>query len=272
MSRSLFNIDLQLPQVQRRELRTVWIFCAITMVLSIILFLLLPGIAGPAVAVFIPTLTAAILIAISSSAGEVRKRLFSTAVWRINLKWALISLGTAVALCLGIILLRLLLAPAYQWQPGPVSPALLLVFLFAAAEEIGWRGFALRTLVENGYAPLTAALVLGVPWALLHMPLVLPGMLNAGAPPVAQLLMLLALSVLITWVYLGAGFSLSAAVLLHGGQNLLGIAVLSVGVSPALAGWLNAAVYCAAALLVILLTRGRLGLQDGPQVITRADR
>jgi membrane protease YdiL (CAAX protease family) len=138
-----------------------------------------------------------------------------------------------------------------------------MVFLFAAGEEIGWRGFALPTLLAHGYHPLTATLILGVPWALLHLPLVLPGMLNAGTPMLAEFLIMMALSVLMTWIYLAGGNSLTAAVLLHGGQNM--IAILNNGLDAAATGWLMAAVYGTAALLIILFSKGRLGLPDGWQ-------
>jgi hypothetical protein len=50
-------------------------------------------------------------------------------------------------------------------------------------------------------------------------------------------------------------------VVLHGGQNAL--APLNNGLDPVATGWLQAAVYALAAMLVVLLTRGRLGLPRG---------
>jgi len=101
---------------------------------------------------------------------------------------------------------------------------------------------------------------LGVPWALLHLPLVLPGMLSAGTPPLAQFLIIMAPSVLFAWAYLAGGNSLGPAVLLHGGQNIF--VMLNNVLNPVASGWLMAAVYGAVSLLIILPTRGRLGYQD----------
>ena len=257
MSRISLNPVTQIPADRPVGLAAVWIFCVVTVVLTVSVLLLLPGLVGPVIIVFIPTITAVTLITLTAGKSQVRPRLFSRKAWRINLKWLLISLGIALALRLGVSVLGLFFVPGYQWQPGPFLPLLLMVFLFAAAEEIGWRGFALPVLLAHGYRPLTTILLLGIPWALLHLPLVLPGMLSAGTPMLAQFLIMMAMSVLVTWAYLAGGNSLSPAVLLHGGQNIF--VILNNGLNPVASGWLMAAIYGIAALLVILLTRGRLG-------------
>lgn len=261
MSDMLINLKVQQEGSRRIEMRAVWIFALLTLILSIAILLLLPGLTGPTIIVFIPTILAAILIRYSAGKGHVRRRLFSRTQWYISLKWLLVSLGLALGLRATISLLALILVPEYQFQPGLFSPFLVMVLLFAAGEEIGWRGFALPVMLAHGYRPLTAALVLGVVWALLHLPLVLPDMLSAGTPPVAQFLTLLALGVLMSWIYLASGRSLTAAVLLHGGQNIT--VILNNGLDATASGWLMAAVFGAAAVIVILLTRGRLSLPAG---------
>lgn len=259
MSNLSLNQKAQEMGKRQKELRAVWVFALVTLALSVGLLFLLPEIGGPSIIVFIPTILAVILIRLTAGKGQIRSRLFSRSAWGINLKWLLISVGLALALRAGVSLFGAVFVPEYEFQPGSFSPFLLMVLLFAAGEEIGWRGFALPTMLANGYRPLTAALVLGVPWALIHLPLVLPGMLSEGTPMVAQFLIILALSILTTWVYLSGG-GLTAAVLLHGGQNIT--VILNNGLDPTPSGWLMAAVYGAVALLVILLTGGRLGLPN----------
>ena len=267
MSRVSLSPVAELPADRPIGLGAVWVFCLVTVLLTVSLLFLLPGYGGPAIVVFIPTIVAVTLITLAAGKSQVRARLFHARAWHISLKWLLISLGVALALRLGVSLLGFLLAPSYRWDPGPFSPLLLIVFLFAAAEEIGWRRFALPTLLAHGYRPLTTIMLLGVPWALLHLPLVLPGMLSAGTPILAEFLIIMALSVLLTWVYLAGGNSLSAAVLLHGGQNM--IATLNNGLNPVTTSWLMVAVYGAAALLILLLTRGHLG-QPAPDARVQA--
>lgn len=257
-----FDVKLtgQLSESRQISLQDVWIFSVVSVLLSVVVIFLLPGYAGAVLIVFFPTLAAIALIALRSGRNQIRPRLFSARAWHLTVKWFVISLAVALALRLGVSLLGLFLVPDYQWQPGSFSPLLLMTFLFAAGEEIGWRGFALPTMLAHGYRPLTAALILGALWALLHLPLVLPGMLSAGTPMPAQFLIVLTLSIILTWAYLGGGNSLSPAVLLHGGQNTF--VILNSGLDPVASGWLMAAVYGTVALLIIVLTRGKLGFSE----------
>ncbi len=269
MSNLSLNLKTEGIGRQQSEMRAVWVFVLATVTLSVGVLFLLPGIGGLSIVAFIPTILAVTLVRLITGKGQVRSRLFSRNGWRINFKWLLICLGLALALRAGVTVLGLVLVPDYAFQPGAFSPFLLMVFLFAAVEEIGWRGFALPALLAHGFRPLTATLILAVPWALIHLPLVLPGMLSEGTPMFAEFLIILALTVLTTWVYLAGGGSLTAAVLLHGGQNLT--VILNNGMGPAATSWLMAAVYSAAAILIILLTRGRMGLPAGREDL-RASR
>jgi membrane protease YdiL (CAAX protease family) len=146
----------------------------------------------------------------------------------------------------------------YEFRPGALTPLLLGIFVFAAGEEIGWRGFALPALLARGYRPLTATVLLGVPWALLHLPLAGAGMLNEGWSMWALFVFMMAISVLVSWVYLASGLSITSAVLFHGGQNVL--AVLNDGIDPLKGGWVMVGVYGLAATLVVIATKGRLGM------------
>lgn len=237
---------------------SLWIFITLTVLLTVVVILLpLPVLAGPALVVFIPTILAALLIRVSDGKGQVRSQLFAARRWRTSLKWIAISLGLAVGLRLLVSLLGLVFAPGYQIQPGMVTPLLLITLIFAAGEEIGWRGYALPRMLKLGNSPLASALLLGIPWALLHLPLTLPGKLAEGVPPLAQFLTMLGLSVLTAWLYLAPKGSILAPVLLHGGQNAA--VILNDGLPLALNNWLMALVYGVIALLIILFTRGRLG-------------
>ena len=142
-----------------------------------------------------------------------------------------------------------------------VFPAVLIVPLVvlvpAFAEEIGWRGYALpRTLTVM--APLRAALVLGLPWALIHVPLYLPGQMNAGSAVWSMLTQILAYSVILTWIYVGTGGSVLMTGLFHALLN--GLTPLTNGLDPLVAWEIRGVVFPIVAIALVALG-GFRGLQ-----------
>lgn len=88
-------------------------------------------------------------------------------------------------------------------------------FLVAYAEELGWTVYALDTLQERRSA-LAAGMLTGIIWASLHAPVwALAGMSLSWC--VWQWIYVVALRVLMTWVYNNTGRSLFAMDLLHPG-------------------------------------------------------
>ncbi len=103
------------------------------------------------------------------------------------------------------------------------SPLLLALPIFLStliltgvAEEIGWRGFALPRL-QTRFSALIASLILAVLWAPWHYnPLNLPGI----RPVIPwHLLSVLAMTILMTWIYNNTRGSLLIAILFHACSN-----------------------------------------------------
>jgi membrane protease YdiL (CAAX protease family) len=93
--------------------------------------------------------------------------------------------------------------------------ALLGFFLITWTEELGWTAYALDTLLQRGSA-LIAGIGAGIMWASLHAPV----WLLAGESLewcAWQWLYVVALRVLMTWIYSNTGRSLFAMDLLHPG-------------------------------------------------------
>ncbi len=229
----------------------VTLFILSTVILTFGTVLLpLPREVLPLLMVFIPSIVALILVT-TSEGKEGMRSLLATLQHRVSLRWMVAALGAALALRLGVSLLALLLGWASTLQLGMLSPLLIMLFLFATGEELGWRGYALPRLLKT-YSPLSASLILGIPWSILHLALLLPGMMNEGVPALSQLIILTALSVLTTWVYLRSGNSVLAATLLHGGQSAFAVLILNVGIDPVQSAWLMAVVYVALAVIVVM--------------------
>jgi membrane protease YdiL (CAAX protease family) len=126
----------------------------------------------------------------------------------------------------------------------------LVVLLPAVTEELGWRGFALARALP-AMSALRAALVLGVPWTLIHVGLFLPGQMNAGAAYWSMATQIMSMSVVLAWVYLGTGRSVLMAALVHALFN--GLVPLTGGVEPELAWAIRGILWPIIAIAVVAL-------------------
>ncbi|MFC7047067.1 CPBP family intramembrane glutamic endopeptidase [Halobacteriaceae archaeon GCM10025711] len=148
--------------------------------------------------------------------------------WRVGWQWWLVALGLPVVAA-GLITVGILAVqgPVDLGRALPAPTTFVGVFLFAMVlsgglnEEPGWRGFAQPRLNER-YGALTASLLIGVVWAGWHLPyFVAPVTPHSNFPLVNQLGWLggiLALSVILGWVYNGTG-SVLIAMVLHAMSN-----------------------------------------------------
>jgi hypothetical protein len=84
-------------------------------------------------------------------------------------------------------------------------------------------------------------------------------MMYAGWPLLATLLLMLSLSVLITWLYVRTGGNVLLASLFHAAQSFF--LIVNEGIPPLPETWLMAGVYVAAALMVVAAT--------GPQLVRK---
>lgn len=202
-------------------------FISITFVLSVVVsFAPLSGLAAAdkflilgALLVPLPTIVA---IALAVVTGGVRPFLRKALSLHFDWRWALIAIGLAFGARLLMSILALLTGAISTVEVGAFAPPLIVViYLFALLEEIGWRGFAVRRLVATRSA-ISALLITGVPWSAIHIFFYLAQ--GQDAATVLQVFVLnFALTVMVTWVYLRGGFNIWAAVILHGSQSLFSI-------------------------------------------------
>jgi hypothetical protein len=143
--------------------------------------------------------------------------------WRVPLRWWLIALAIALApiviTIIGVSLLGGTLNAEMSAKWPSVLAAFPMVLLIGGplGEEIGWRGFGVSKLVEQGRRPLFAALTIGVIWAGWHLPL----FLTHRMPPPAAIVMVFG-AVTMTWIYLNAGESALLLTLFHAIGNTFG--------------------------------------------------
>jgi uncharacterized protein len=178
----------------------------------------------PFVLVAIPAVAAVGVSAVNGGGRAAVGRLFGRLCRvRVGMRWYVIALGIPVAEKMMVDLAGSLL--------GMTTPDRLLQALTAAAllvplvvllpgllEELGWRGFGVHTASEQGLSPVRAVAVIAPLFVALHLPLYLPGQMHDGFPLWPLPLHLLAVSVLLTWVYLRTR-SVLVTGLMHAGFN-----------------------------------------------------
>ncbi len=231
----------------------VTIFIALTLGLSFLTFLLPvpPDSAFMMIAlilVTIPTIVAFSLVALMDGRQGLRTFLREIFNWRAAPKWFVMALVLGFVIHFGSSVLALLTGVSSAIEFGELNAMVAMVFPLALLEEIGWRGFALRRLL-NQHSPFTATLMTGFPWALLHFVLFL--YLVPDASPVAELLVVLTFALPLTWIYLRSGRNLLTATIMHGSINAFAIA--GAGVPPAEVLWYVLFSACIVVGLLILL-------------------
>ncbi len=128
-----------------------------------------------------------------------------------------------------------------------------------AVEEPGWRGVA-RDLLQARNAAAVAALLVGIPWALWHLPLFfLEGTYQHGLGFGSARFWLfngylVLLSILYVWLCNGSGGSILIAILAHAGTNIAG----SLIPQDTLSDMIGFTATLIAVILLVWRTRGDL--------------
>jgi hypothetical protein len=144
-----------------------------------------------------------------------------------------------------------------------LSSFLPLLIIGPLSEEIGWRGYALERL-QARWNGLTSSLIVGLVWALWHLPLFMmvgTSYHELGDPFIGLLIKMMACSIIYTWLYNKTTKSLWSAILFHW-LYTYAAQVLSSGVTRSpLYNWLECLPYVVMAAIVVLIWK--------PQTLSR---
>jgi uncharacterized protein len=167
-------------------------------------------------AVYSPALASLFLVWRYQGFGGLRRYLRRLALWRMPaMWWMLLIFGIPAAFYAGSVLKGNGFG-AFMFSPWYAAiPALVTALLIGPVEELGWRGLALP-LLQRALTPFWAGLLLGVIWAVWH----LPAFLMSGTPQSAWSFTpffagVIALSVIMTPMFNAARGSLLVAALFH---------------------------------------------------------
>lgn len=220
---------------------------------------------------FGPSAAASIMLVNRHGTRKAAMRMAELLRWTGSLRlWVMTLVGPAAVILAAVAIATILGAEVGGWQDPSrlylVVPVFLYVLVFGGpiGEELGWRGYALP-LLQGAHGPIWATAVLGVAWAAWHAPLfAIAGTVQQSIPPVSFVIQILATAVIYTWLWNRAR-SLPLVIGFHAAFNtsvgLLPIIPETAGTSLPLWVALSLAVFAAVAIVVV--TRGRLGLQAG---------
>jgi membrane protease YdiL (CAAX protease family) len=240
-----------------------------------------PVTAGLIVAAFGPPIAAFVVTQLTQEAAGLRAFAHRLVQWRVGGRWYAFGL-------VGIPVLGLL---SFVFLPDgtdnlPDPPALIVptylalvvvMMLFGGGqEEPGWRGFALTPL-QTRFGPLRASILIGVIWAVWHLPLFIlvegydnagSGVMGVASTFVGFVGYTVSLALMLTWVFNRTGGSVFMAMLLHGSLN----AVFALAPETTTAVWCLSGAYALLAVIIAIITHGRLGHQDTPCSPVLADQ
>lgn len=217
---------------------------------------------------YMPTLAAVIVAGKTKGKAGIRSLLGKLLIARVRAGWYLFALfGIAIIYIAAIMLYNQFSGlpalpvlsertPAFS-SPLELLPQIVILFLITGiinGEELGWRGFALPRL-QAKYNALLSSLILGVIWAVFHLPLffTLTGSSQADWSFTNFLISTAAMSVLYTWMYNNTRGSVLLAYLLHAAANT-GSLVFSIDHANQILNLITAGLLVLAAVLVAVLS------------------
>jgi uncharacterized protein len=208
---------------------------------------------------FGPLIAAVIVALLAGGRHELWALLRQLGRWRVHPLWYVIALLGPFVLA-GLTAALAVAAGAPVRGTGDYTNWRAITFFFFSTviivglfEEVGWRGFALPRL-QLRLDAIWAALVLGVLWALWHLPELISDP-TRQRPPVQFLLWALALSVIFSWLYNSTNGSLPVVIICHAAIDTAGRFMLPefVGDGYQLVWWFMVALYVLVAVVVILV-------------------
>jgi uncharacterized protein len=234
------------------------------------------------VAVFTgPFLSAFVMTAVTEGREGVGRFLRRFVLWRVGLRWyVFVFVGIPVIAVLSVVVIPGVLG-SFEGLSALAPMSVLGIYVYvlflggALGEEPGWRGFALPRL-QSMHGPLVGSLILGPLWALWHLPLFLtPWNELTVFNVVVFVLSTTCLAIMYTWVFNNTKGSVLMAILVHASFNgsvtgilapLFPSPILSdYGLLPIVGG------FGALAVVLVALTRGRLGYQHYQQEVEEPD-
>jgi membrane protease YdiL (CAAX protease family) len=224
-----------------------------------------------------PLFSALIVLGLTRGWAGIKSLLADMFRWRVGARWYAFAFLVPIGITFAAVFLNAAMGapapPASAFAVSellPLIPGLVITTLIAGpfTEEPAWRGFFLPRL-QAKYSPLVASLIIGVIWWSWHLPLMISDP-SGQRPPLPFLGVMLAFSILYTWIYNNANASLPLLALLHGVTNRFAAFLFphQVGEYYMRLWWVYIALWCVVTLFVVMRS-GALIKTDQPVLMER---
>ncbi|MGA7097883.1 MAG: CPBP family intramembrane glutamic endopeptidase [Acidimicrobiia bacterium] len=217
-----------------------------------------------------PFFAAVIVLAMTQGRRGLRDLFSQMTRWRVSWKWyaAAIGLPASAAIVAALVTIGLGAPRPSSAQLGewtgilPFFAFAMLVPLLGPWEEPGFRGFALNSFLRHR-SILVAGLFVGVIHVFWHTPLFFTGDI-----PLADVVYILAASVVFAWLVTGSGGSVLLAMIMHATSNAVSGEYISTFFNDhdaATLGWIRAGIWGVFALAVVLAGGRRMVVEPGAE-------
>ena len=177
------------------------------------------------IGLFAPAISALIVAALSRGKRGVTELLGRYKIWKFGIQWYFLAIFLLPFIYLLAILINALFFqfPLHNILVGSPLYFILAAFIWLmvinSGEEIGWRGFALPTMLKSMKNPVWVNVVLSIIWGLWHLPIYLtPG--QSAFPYPLFLVLIFGLTFIYTSLFIKTKGSLLPAVILHAGTDI----------------------------------------------------
>ena len=220
---------------------------------------------------FGPFISAIIVTLIYRRKSGIKELFKKVILWRVPIKlyiWTLILpiIPQWIGLFLwGQLTKTEIILPSFSNYLSSWFQIALISTVYYVSEELGWRGFMLPRLLSMDKW-IKSSLILGIIWSIWHYPLwFISNWATSGSLQVAVLMvtastiLILPLSIMVTWIFKNTKGSILLAMLFHGSSQANRTQMYSATGDLSLSGpsfiFVEAATLAAMALLLIIVTR-----------------
>ncbi|MHA1390508.1 MAG: CPBP family glutamic-type intramembrane protease [Candidatus Thorarchaeota archaeon] len=176
--------------------------------------------------------------------------------WRFSSIWCVVALVIPIAVLSSSSILAVSIGGAdvpaswFSFDSGFLGFVSFVVLLFVfngIGEEMGWRGFLLPQL-QSRFGSLAASILVGVIWALWHIPLFfIQGSVQYGNSVIDFIILLVSWTIIMAMLCGRANGNVIPAIILHETQNLIAFNIIA----PSGSGVYELPLYLLIALMII---------------------